>query len=161
MLALPLLPLLGGYDKYSCVLQVQWNNYWYWEHNGNVNIFMGRFWLEISEGMKILRFEDSTSRIMCFSGMLIVVHCHVFHVCFSDLICSSNYCQVQWDEPSSILRPDKVSPWELEPLDAANPQPPQPPLRNKRSRPPASPSVVPELPPKFGKISERLSTCYK
>jgi len=58
--------------------------------------------------------------------------------------------KVQWDEPSSILRPDRVSPWELEPLDAANPQPPQPPLRNKRARLPASPSVVPELAPKFG-----------
>ncbi|KAK1683295.1 hypothetical protein QYE76_044143 [Lolium multiflorum] len=58
--------------------------------------------------------------------------------------------KVQWDEPSSILRPDRVSPWELEPLDAANPQPPQLPLRNKRARPPASPAVVPELPPKFG-----------
>ncbi|KAG8064601.1 hypothetical protein GUJ93_ZPchr0004g38307 [Zizania palustris] len=58
--------------------------------------------------------------------------------------------KVQWDEPSSILRPDKISPWELEPLDSTNPQPPQPPSRNKRARLPASPSVVLELPPSFG-----------
>jgi auxin response factor len=49
----------------------------------------------------------------------------------------------------------------LEPLDTADPQPPQPPLRNKRARPPASPSVVTELSPKFGKIYELLSTSYK
>lgn len=59
--------------------------------------------------------------------------------------------QVQWDEPSSILRPDRISPWEVEPLDAAIPQSPHHPLRNKRARPPASPSMVPELPSAFGK----------
>ncbi|KQJ82781.1 auxin response factor 9 [Brachypodium distachyon] len=58
--------------------------------------------------------------------------------------------KVQWDEPSSILRPDRVSLWELEPLDSANPQTPEPPLRNKRARALASPSVVPDLPPNFG-----------
>lgn len=42
--------------------------------------------------------------------------------------------QVQWDEPSSVLRPDTVSPWELEPLVAATPSNSQPPQRNKRAR---------------------------
>ncbi|XP_051216899.1 auxin response factor 7 [Lolium perenne] len=58
--------------------------------------------------------------------------------------------KVQWDEPSAIPRPDRVSPWELEPLVATNLQPPQPPARNKRARPPASHSIAPEQPPAFG-----------
>ncbi|KAI7755350.1 hypothetical protein M8C21_026117 [Ambrosia artemisiifolia] len=51
--------------------------------------------------------------------------------------------KVQWDEPSSILRPDRVSPWELEPLVASSPNPSnsQPPQRSKRARLPALPSV--------------------
>lgn len=53
--------------------------------------------------------------------------------------------KVQWDEPSSILRPDRVSPWELEPLVASNPTNPQPPQRNKRARPPVLPSSAPDL----------------
>lgn len=54
--------------------------------------------------------------------------------------------KVQWDEPSSILRPEKVSAWELEPLVAATPSNSQPPQRNnKRARPPVLPSPVPDL----------------
>lgn len=53
--------------------------------------------------------------------------------------------KVQWDEPSSILRPDKVSPWDLEPLVASNPPNPQPPQRSKRARPHVLPSSVPDL----------------
>lgn len=44
--------------------------------------------------------------------------------------------KVQWDEPSSVLRPERVSPWEIEPLVATLP-PQNPQLhhhRNKRSR---------------------------
>ncbi|XP_059653663.1 auxin response factor 1-like [Cornus florida] len=55
--------------------------------------------------------------------------------------------KVQWDEPSSILRPESVSPWELEPLVAATPSNSQPPQRNKRARPPVLPSSVPDLSP--------------
>lgn len=29
--------------------------------------------------------------------------------------------QVQWDEATSIVRPDRVSPWEIEPFDAPVP----------------------------------------
>lgn len=53
--------------------------------------------------------------------------------------------KVQWDEPSSILRPERVSAWELEPLVAATPSNPQPAQRNKRARPPVLPSPVPDL----------------
>ncbi|KAI5658161.1 hypothetical protein M9H77_26954 [Catharanthus roseus] len=53
--------------------------------------------------------------------------------------------KVQWDEPSSILRPDRVSPWEIEPLVAASPPNTQPPQRNKRARPTVLPSPVPDI----------------
>ncbi|PSS29108.1 Auxin response factor like [Actinidia chinensis var. chinensis] len=53
--------------------------------------------------------------------------------------------KVQWDEPSPILRPERVSPWELEPLVAATPPSSQPLQRNKRSRPPVLPSQTPDL----------------
>ncbi|KAK6137081.1 hypothetical protein DH2020_029180 [Rehmannia glutinosa] len=54
--------------------------------------------------------------------------------------------KVQWDEPASILRPDRVSPWEIEPFvpsasaDVSQPvflkiKRPQPALKIKRPRP--------------------------
>ncbi|KAM7252012.1 hypothetical protein ACFE04_023895 [Oxalis oulophora] len=56
--------------------------------------------------------------------------------------------KVQWDEPSSILRPERVSPWELEPLVSTNAPPTsQPAPRNKRTRPPVLPSPTADLPP--------------
>ncbi|KAJ6821296.1 auxin response factor 7-like [Iris pallida] len=58
--------------------------------------------------------------------------------------------KVQWDEPSSMIRPDKVSPWEVEPLVAATPPSSQPVQRNKRARPPISPSSASDHPPEFG-----------
>ncbi|CAK9143145.1 unnamed protein product [Ilex paraguariensis] len=46
--------------------------------------------------------------------------------------------KVQWDEPASIARPDRVSPWEIESFAASGPtslvQPV--PVKNKRPRPP-------------------------
>lgn len=54
--------------------------------------------------------------------------------------------KVQWDEPSSIVRPERVSAWELEPLVATNtPSNVQPAQRNKRARPPVLPSPATEL----------------
>ncbi|KAH9603111.1 hypothetical protein KSS87_002685 [Heliosperma pusillum] len=53
--------------------------------------------------------------------------------------------KVQWDEPSSILRPENVSPWELEPLTATNFENPQPVLRNKRPRHAVMPSTAPDM----------------
>ncbi|OVA14720.1 AUX/IAA protein [Macleaya cordata] len=45
--------------------------------------------------------------------------------------------KVQWDEPSSIQRPDRVSPWEIEPFVASAPSKPIQPVvaKNKRLRP--------------------------
>ncbi|XP_047334378.1 auxin response factor 1-like isoform X2 [Impatiens glandulifera] len=55
--------------------------------------------------------------------------------------------KVQWDESSSIFRPERVSPWELEPLLSASPPNPQQPLqRNKRARPTVLPSPATGLP---------------
>ncbi|XAR49305.1 hypothetical protein NMG60_11032464 [Bertholletia excelsa] len=53
--------------------------------------------------------------------------------------------KVQWDEPSSILRPERVSPWELEPLVATSPPSSQPLQRNKRARAAVLPSPVPDI----------------
>ncbi|XP_059648310.1 auxin response factor 1 [Cornus florida] len=53
--------------------------------------------------------------------------------------------KVQWDEPSSIPRPERVSPWELEPLMATTPSNSQPLQRNKRPRQPVLPSPVSDL----------------
>ncbi|GAV63306.1 AUX_IAA domain-containing protein/B3 domain-containing protein/Auxin_resp domain-containing protein [Cephalotus follicularis] len=54
--------------------------------------------------------------------------------------------KVQWDEPSSILRPERVSAWELEPLVASNtPSNSQPAPRNKRARLPVLPSPTPDI----------------
>uniref|UniRef100_A0A1J3IZW1 Auxin response factor n=1 Tax=Noccaea caerulescens TaxID=107243 RepID=A0A1J3IZW1_NOCCA len=59
--------------------------------------------------------------------------------------------QVQWDEPTTVERPDKVSPWEIEPFlqtsQTQTPaQPPQP--KCKRSRP-VEPSVITPAPSTF------------
>ncbi|KAL6560652.1 Arf GTPase arf1 [Orobanche gracilis] len=51
------------------------------------------------------------------------------------------FLKVQWDEPSSILRPDRVSPWEIEPIVSAHPPDSQTQQRNKRERPPILPSL--------------------
>ncbi|KAG6506326.1 hypothetical protein ZIOFF_031649 [Zingiber officinale] len=53
--------------------------------------------------------------------------------------------KVQWDEPSSAILPDKVSPWELEPLVVPTPPTSQPIQRIKRARPPSSPVISPDL----------------
>ncbi|CAA0840032.1 Auxin response factor 1 [Striga hermonthica] len=55
--------------------------------------------------------------------------------------------KVQWDEPSLIIRPDRVSPWEIEPLVAATPPNLQTQQRNKRARPIVSPSPMQNLSP--------------
>lgn len=50
---------------------------------------------------------------------------------------------MQWDEPSSILRPDRVSSWELGPLVSTTPANSQLTQRNKRARPVILPSTMP------------------
>ncbi|KAL7159881.1 hypothetical protein ABFS83_01G056800 [Erythranthe nasuta] len=43
--------------------------------------------------------------------------------------------KVQWDEPASIQRPERVSPWEIEPFVASNPTNTIQPLTMKHKRP--------------------------
>ncbi|KZV27284.1 auxin response factor 1-like [Dorcoceras hygrometricum] len=57
--------------------------------------------------------------------------------------------KVQWDEPSLVLRPDRVSPWDIEPLIAATCPMSQTQQRSKRARPPAVISSRQDLNP-FG-----------
>ncbi|EPS68815.1 auxin response factor 1 [Genlisea aurea] len=54
--------------------------------------------------------------------------------------------KVQWDEPSSTIRPDKISPWELEAVNAATPSTSQAQQRAKRTRPAVLCSPIQELP---------------
>nr|XP_025880766.1 auxin response factor 9 isoform X2 [Oryza sativa Japonica Group] len=117
----------------------------------SVNKYLEAKKQNLSVGMRFkMRFEGDEAPERRFSGTIIGIG-SVPAMSKSPWADSDwKSLKVQWDEPSAIVRPDRVSPWELEPLDASNPQPPQPPLRNKRARPPASPSVVAELPPSFG-----------
>ncbi|XP_054777600.1 auxin response factor 1-like [Prosopis cineraria] len=98
---------------------------------------------KFSVGMRFkMRFEGDEVPERRFSGTIVGVGDNISPV-WADSEWRS--LKVQWDEPSSILRPDRVSPWELEPLvnatTAANSQPTQ---RNKRARPPLLPSAVPD-----------------
>ncbi|KAK3142534.1 hypothetical protein QOZ80_4BG0347810 [Eleusine coracana subsp. coracana] len=117
----------------------------------SVNKYLEAKKQKISIGMRFkMRFEGDEAPERRFSGTIIDVGS--LPAMSQSMWKDSDWrsLKVQWDEPSSILRPDRISPWEVEPLDGASPQSPQPPLRNKRPRPPASPSMVPELPSAFG-----------
>ncbi|EEF43383.1 hypothetical protein RCOM_1311830 [Ricinus communis] len=90
---------------------------------------------KFSVGMRFkMRFEGEDSPERRFSGTIVGVED------FSPHWLDSKWRQlkVQWDEPASIPRPDKVSPWEIEPFSASAPSNiSQPvPLKNKRPRPP-------------------------
>ncbi|XWS61586.1 hypothetical protein CRYUN_Cryun07bG0138300 [Craigia yunnanensis] len=87
-------------------------------------------------GMRFkMRFEGEDSPERRFSGTIVGVEDFSPH--WKDSKWRS--LKVQWDEPASIPRPDRVSPWEIEPFGA-----PIPPTlaqsiaaKNKRPRPPA------------------------
>ncbi|KAG4980855.1 hypothetical protein AAZX31_12G154700 [Glycine max] len=97
---------------------------------------------KLSVGMRFkMRFEGDEVPERRFSGTIVGVGDNKSSV-WADSEWRS--LKVQWDEPSSILRPDRVSPWELEPLVSTPPTNPQPSQRNKRSRPPILPSTMPD-----------------
>ncbi|KAI3770460.1 hypothetical protein L6452_01594 [Arctium lappa] len=87
---------------------------------------------KLSVGMRFkMRFEGEEVPERRFSGTIVGVG----DTASSKWLDSEwRSLKVQWDEPSSILRPDRVSPWELEPLVASSPSNSQPPQRNKRAR---------------------------
>jgi len=68
---------------------------------------------------------------------------------FLVIICFSYFVnlQVQWDEPAAVPRPDRVSPWEIEPFVASASTPSVQPtmVKTKRPRPPSETPDVGEL----------------
>ncbi|KAM6590403.1 hypothetical protein CsatA_013008 [Cannabis sativa] len=103
----------------------------------SVNKYLEAHNQKLSVGMRFkMRFEGEEVPERRFSGTIVGVGDNT----------SSGWAhsewrslKVQWDEPSSIMRPERVSPWELEPLVATPPPTTQPTQRNKRARP----SVLP------------------
>ncbi|XP_021720523.1 auxin response factor 1-like [Chenopodium quinoa] len=98
---------------------------------------------KLSVGMRFkMRFEGDEVPERRFSGTIVGVN---------DTSSSSwansewRSLKVQWDEPSSIMRPERVSPWELEPLVANSSSNSQPTQRNKRPRPAVMPSSATDL----------------
>ncbi|XVF10379.1 hypothetical protein REPUB_Repub07fG0177700 [Reevesia pubescens] len=87
-------------------------------------------------GMRFkMRFEGEDSPERRFSGTIVGVEDFSPH--WKDSKWRS--LKVQWDEPASIPRPDRVSPWEIEPFAAPIPPSLAQPVaaKNKRPRPPS------------------------
>ncbi|XP_011093958.1 auxin response factor 18 isoform X2 [Sesamum indicum] len=86
-----------------------------------------------SVGMRFkMRFEGEDSPERRFTGTIVGVGD------FSSQWTNSTWrsLKVQWDEPASILRPERVSPWDIEPFVAsASVDVPQPAIKIKRPRP--------------------------
>ncbi|KAL1532219.1 Auxin response factor 9 [Salvia divinorum] len=85
-------------------------------------------------GMRFkMRFEGDDSPERRFSGTIVGVEDMSPH--WNDS--KWRTLKVQWDEPASIPRPERVSPWEIDPFVASIPptlvQPPT--IKNKRLRP--------------------------
>ncbi|WOL04104.1 auxin response factor 7-like [Canna indica] len=102
---------------------------------------------KFSVGMRFkMRFEGDETPERRFSGTIIGVDMTPSRWANSEW----RSLKVQWDEPSSIPRPDKVSPWELEPLMTATPATPQTVPKAKRTRTSSSSAITTELAPVFG-----------
>ncbi|KAK4411518.1 Auxin response factor 18 [Sesamum angolense] len=86
-----------------------------------------------SVGMRFkMRFEGEDSPERRFTGTIVGVGD------FSSQWTNSTWrsLKVQWDEPASILRPERVSPWDIEPFVAsASVDVSQPAIKIKRPRP--------------------------
>ncbi|CAL9093661.1 auxin response factor 7-like isoform X2 [Musa acuminata AAA Group] len=111
---------------------------------------------KFSVGMRFkMRFEGDDTPERRFSGTIVGAIDKV-----SSQWADSEWrsLKVQWDEPSSTLRPDSVSPWELEPLIAAAPPSAQPVQRIKRARLPASPVGTPGPSPTPGSWKSQVET---
>ncbi|KAF7826201.1 auxin response factor 18-like isoform X1 [Senna tora] len=93
---------------------------------------------KFSVGMRFkMRFEGDDSPERRFSGTIIGVG----DVSLDWPDSKWRSLKVQWDEPATILRPERVSPWEIEPFVASTAlNLVQPSVKNKRSRPADVPS---------------------
>ncbi|CAH2078119.1 unnamed protein product [Thlaspi arvense] len=86
---------------------------------------------KFSVGMRFkMRFEGEDSPERRFSGTVVGGKDCSPHWKDSKWRC----LEVQWDEPASISRPDKVSPWEIEPFVTSENVPQSVVLKNKRPR---------------------------
>ncbi|XP_073311846.1 auxin response factor 9-like [Primulina huaijiensis] len=79
---------------------------------------------------KMLRFEGEDSPERRFSGTIVGVEDFSSH--WEDSKWRS--LKVQWDEPASVRRPERVSPWEIEPFVVTVPTTPFHPLTTKHKR---------------------------
>lgn len=88
---------------------------------------------KFSVGMRFkMRFEGEDSPERRFTGTIVGVGDNSSQ--WSDSIWRS--LKIQWDEPATIQRPDRVSPWEIEPYVAsASVNLTQPAVKSKRPRP--------------------------
>lgn len=89
-----------------------------------------------SVGMRFkMRFEGEDSPERRFSGTIVGVE----DISAQWVESKWRSLRVQWDEPASIVRPERVSPWEIETFVAPIPTalaPPVAALKTKRPRPP-------------------------
>ncbi|KAF8404018.1 hypothetical protein HHK36_008894 [Tetracentron sinense] len=107
----------------------------------SVNKYLEAWNHKLSVGMRFrMRFEGEEAPERRFSGTIIGVGDTASSWTDSEW----RSLKVQWDEPSSIPRPERVSPWELEPLVADSPSTSQAVQRNKRARPPVLHSPTPD-----------------
>uniref|UniRef100_A0A1J3HXW3 Auxin response factor n=1 Tax=Noccaea caerulescens TaxID=107243 RepID=A0A1J3HXW3_NOCCA len=77
-----------------------------------------------------MRFEGDDSPERRYSGTVVGLKDCSPHWKDSKWRC----LEVHWDEPASISRPDKVSPWEIEPFSASENVPQSVMIKNKRPR---------------------------
>ncbi|KAL2320077.1 hypothetical protein Fmac_029046 [Flemingia macrophylla] len=108
-----------------------------------VNKYLGAMAHKFSVGMRFrMRFEgdDSAETDKRFSGTIVGVED------ISPYWVNSKWrsLKVHWDEPAAVSRPDRVSPWEIEPFVAPTSTPVVQPaiVKTKRPRPP---SEIPEV----------------
>jgi hypothetical protein len=84
-----------------------------------------------------MRFEGEEAPEQRFTGT--IVGCENLDPLWPDS--SWRYLKVRWDEPSTIPRPDRVSPWKIEPASSppVNPVPLSSRVKRPRQAPPPSP----------------------
>ncbi|CAN6822792.1 unnamed protein product [Brassica oleracea] len=100
----------------------------------SVNKYMAAMKKGFGIGMRFrMRFEGEESPERIFTGTIVGT---------GDLSpqwpsSKWRFLQIQWDEPSTVQRPNKVSPWEIEPFlpSTLTTSPTQPHSKSKRSRP--------------------------
>ncbi|KAJ7962598.1 Auxin response factor [Quillaja saponaria] len=92
---------------------------------------------KFSVGMRFkMRFEGEDSPERRFTGTIVGVG--DISPQWSDSKWRS--LKIQWDEPATVQRPERVSPWEIEPFVASTAINTQPVVKNKRSLPLDTPS---------------------